>query len=152
MVVGYPGDLGDGAEDTCGGLGVDHGHGLDFGVLFDFGLYSLRRYGMTPFVLYFVDGDTAPFGYLGETVTEIAVDGHDDGVACFQGVDQGRFHSSRTGAGDGQRKAVGRLKHLTQHLPDVVHNAQEVGVQMPEQGCGHGLEHPRVDVAGAGPQ
>ena len=54
------------------------------------------------------------------------------------------------GAADGERQTVLRAEHLAQHLLRLVHDVQELGIEMADQRRRHGGQDARMNVAGTG--
>ena len=149
VAVGQVNHLLERGEHAGGGLGVDYTHGLDVGVLVQLLGQGGRVRGLAPRAVNHVSVGAAAFCNVRQPVPKEAVTANDHGVAPFQDVGAGCFHGAGAGGGQGQGHEVGGVVDLTQHVPNLVHHLEEFRVQVADHGQGHGLEHPRVDAAGA---
>ena len=148
-LVGDAGDLVDGLPDAGGGFGVD-----DSDHLGGMGLEGLADLvGVEGFAVgAFEDLDLGPgaTGDVDHAAAEDAVDADEHVVAGLDQVDDDGFHAGRAGAGDGQGHGVGGLEDVAQEGLHPVHQADEVGVEVAEEGLAHGGQDAGVDLAGAG--
>ena len=104
------------------------GDGLDALERGQAGLDGVGVHGGAHRVLHRHDLGAAAPPDLRQPLTEVAVRADHERVARLEHVDERGFHAGRPGAGNGERRRVLGLEDLAQHLADVVHNAQEVGV------------------------
>ena len=145
-------DVGQGRQHAGGGLGVDDADGLDLRMLLQFVVKGLRVDGLAPRGVDLADDGAAALGDVAEADAEVAVAADDEGVAGFEDVGAGRLHGAGAGGRHGHGHDVGGVVHLAQHIADVVHYLEEVGVQVAHYGQGHGLQHTGMHGAGAGAQ
>ena len=143
------GDALDRLADAGGGLGVDDGD-------------ELRRSGAQLPLDGFLGDGGAPGGghdgdlgagaggHLGDAVAEVAADADDGAVARLEEVHDGRFHAAGAGAGRSEGDLVFGAEDLPHHLLAFVHDADELGVEVAEEGQAHGGQHAGIGAAGAG--
>ena len=89
----------------------------------------------------------AALGHLDHACAKDAVDPNDDLVSGFNQVGQTGFHARAAGAGDGQGHFVPGLEHKPQQLLGPIHQFDERGIEVTDQGGGHRLQNARMDVA-----
>ncbi len=80
------------------------------------------------------------------------MDAHDHFIAGLDDVADGRFHSRHPSSRKRDGHLVFRLEQMPQKDHGVVHDLQEIRIEISQDGAGHGLEHPRVEVAGTRPE
>jgi hypothetical protein len=90
-------------------------------------------------------------GNVGHPLAKDAVHAHDHLVAWLNEVDHAGFHAGTTGTADRKGQAVGRSKSLPQELLHLIHDLQELRVQVADEGRGHRRQNARMNVAGAWP-
>ena len=144
--VGEVGQLVQGLEDTGGGLSVHDGEHLDLGVALQLRLDRIEVDGGSPLLLDLGDRRAVAAGDVGQAFAEEAVRGRDDDVAGLEQVGHSGLHAGVAGAGEGEGEAVLCAEDLAEHASRVVHDLDEVGVEMAEDGGGHGPEDAGVDV------
>lgn len=93
---------------------------------------------------------TEPFSNFGHAPAEDAIDAGDHPIAWFDEVNDAGFHAGTAGSADGHGHGVGRLKHLSEHGLEFVHDTEEAGVEVSDGGSGESGEHGGVDRTGAG--
>ena len=81
---------------------------------------------------------------------ERAVDADHHFVALLDQVRHHRLHPGRAGARDRESDLVGGAENQPQHLLDVLHHLDEVGIEMADHRRQHRLHHARMNVRGAG--
>ena len=139
----------DGSLRAGGRLGVDYADDLDVSGGPDGGFHTGEVGGRAPGGLDAGNLAARAFGHDGDAFAEVAADAHDHLVAGLDQVHHCGFHAARAGPGRGQRDPVGGTHHLAKHLVAVIHDAEELGVEVAEDGRGHCLEDARVGTAGA---
>ena len=148
-LVGDPGDLLDGLPGAGGGLGVDDPDDLGADLLDGRAdLLGVEDLAVRPFDR----GDLGP-GALGDVdhpAAEDAVDADEHLVARLDQVDDHGFHPRRAGAGDRHREPVLGLEDVPQQVLRLVHQGDELGVEVPEQRHPQRREDAGVDLARAG--
>ena len=72
---------------------------------------------------------------------EHAIDADDDLVAGLEHVDHAGFHPDRAWRREHERQRVLRLHAIAQALPDLVHNPEKLGVQVPDRWLRQGLQN-----------
>ena len=71
-------------------------------------------------------------------------------IARLDQVRHHGLHPGRAGARDRESDLVGGAENQPQHLLDVVHHLDEVGIEMADHRRQHRLHHARMNVRGAG--
>ena len=166
-VVGAQLDAGDGGDGVGqqqgvalagtqrGDVGADAGRGL--GV--DGGDDRRRRVGgehavdvdrLPPLVLDRDDLGAAPCRDVGHPLAEEAVDRDHDDVAGVDGVDERRLHAGRPGRAERQRAGVGGAPDRAEHVARLVHDPEELRVEVAEQRVCQGAGGLGVGVGGTG--
>jgi hypothetical protein len=131
-------------------LGVDERHGLDLAVLLQRLLDALDREHLAPGHLELHELAAAAADDVRHAHPEDAADADEDGVARLDHVDERRLHARRPRAGDGDGEHVRGLEDRPQHRLDLVHDEQELGVEVPEERRRHRAQHARRHRARAG--
>ncbi len=65
-------------------------------------------------------------------------------------IDDARFHARHAGGADGKSEMVLGLECLPQHVLDLVHEHDELRIEVPHERRGHRGQHARMHVAGTG--
>ncbi len=142
------GDLVDRLQRSGGGLGVHDGYNL--GRLGAQRLaHVLGGENLAPRALDGAHFAAVAPGHIRQAQAEVAVDAYQHLVAGLHQVGDGGFHGGAAGARDRDGERVSGLKGVAQQLLGAVHQLQEFGIQVPYRGDGHGIQHARVDHAGA---
>ena len=127
-------DLGHRREDAGGGLGVDDANGLDAGMLRQLVTEGLWVYWLAPGSVDFVDDGAAPLGDVAEPDSEVAIAADNKSVAALKDVGAGSLHGAGAGGGHGHGQHVVSVIDLAQHVADIVHDLEEIGVQVAHHG------------------
>ena len=90
--------------------------------------------------------------HIGEPQTEISLDSHQHGVTGFNGVSQGGFHGSTTGATHRKGQSVVGLPGVTQQLLNFTHQLHVQRIKVTDRCAGQGLKNRRMGIGGTGPQ
>ena len=93
---------------------------------------------------------TAALGNVAQAVAEEAVAADNHLVTPLQDVGTGGLHGPGAGGGEGDGHIVLGVVNLPQHLADLVHHPEKLGVKVAQDGQGHSLQDPGVDGAGPG--
>ena len=88
--------------------------------------------------------------HLGHAVAEHAAHADEDLVSRFDEIADTGLHAGGTRGGDRQGQVVPGLEHVAEQRLGIVHDPDEIGVQVPRQRSAHGLVDPRMHVARAG--
>ena len=89
---------------------------------------------------------------LSEAAAECPVDADHHIVAFLDQIRHHAFHPGRPGAGNRKRDPVGGAEDQPQHLLDVLHDADEFRIEMPQHRREHRLHHARMDIGRTGPE
>ena len=149
VLLAERGDGLDGLADAGGGLGVDDGDELGGGGA-ELALDRLGGDGGTPGGGDDGDLGAGAGGHLGDAVAEVAADADDGAVAGLEQVHDGGFHAAGAGAGGGEGDLVPGAEDLPHHLLAFIHDADELGVEVAEEGEAHRGQHARIGAAGPG--
>ena len=89
---------------------------------------------------------------FGETLTKVADDAHDDLIAGFDEIEHDGFEPACSCRGDRNRVMVGSAEERPQVRHGLLHDGDEVRVEVAHQGSGHGGAHLRMRIRWAGAQ
>ena len=89
---------------------------------------------------------------VGHALAEEPVDSHDDLVARFHHIADGRLHGGHPRARKGDGELVLGLKEVAEAGHGLVHGQEKIRIQIAQNGADHGLEDPGMNVAGPGPK
>ena len=96
------------------------------------------------------DGGPGALSHVRHALTKHPLDADHHPVAWLDEVDHARFHAGRAGSAHGERQVVRRLKHRAEHFLRLVHDGQELRIEVTDQRRRHRRQHARMHIAGAG--
>ena len=105
---------------------------------------------LAPLVLDRDDLGAAAGGDVAHPLAEEAVDRDDHDVAGVDGVDEGRLHAGGAGGAERQGARVGRAPGRAEQVAGLVHDPEELRVEVAEQRLGQGAGRLRVGVGRSG--
>jgi len=138
-------DLGDAhhrLERAGGGLGMYQGDELGR-LLRQRGLEILRGEHVAPLPLHAAHLGPVAARHVAQPLAEIAVHADQHRVARLDEIAQRRLHAGTARAGDGDRERVLRLKDIAQQVLHLVHQGDELRVEVAHQRMGHRTQHTR---------
>ena len=112
--------------------------------------YLLRGDRPAPFRGNRVNSRPATLGNVMHAQTENSAGAYDDLVPGLDEVREAGLHARAAGTGDRDGKPVLRLKHLSQKIFRVLHDIEELWVEMSDHGRCQGGVHAWMDIAGSG--
>lgn len=89
-------------------------------------------------------------GHFGHAVAEESVGEDDDLHAGIDEVADGGFHASAAGGRDDEGPLVLGTEDVAQHALVVLADLEEIGIEVSDDGLGHGLVDAGMDLGGAG--
>ena len=69
---------------------------------------------------------------IAHTIAKDTVDANEDLIAGLDDVHKGRLHAGASGSGNRDRQAILCPEKAAEHLLNIVHDAQELRVEMPD--------------------
>jgi hypothetical protein len=111
--------------------------------------HRVRRERRAPLGIDARDARAGAGGDVAHALAEHARDADHDGVAGLEQVDEARLHARRAGRGERQRERVLRAEQAAQALLHLVHQREELRVEVADERRRERLQHARMRVRGA---
>ena len=110
------------------------------------GFDLLKAEGFTPRLLDRAHVGAVATGHVLQAQAEVALHGHQHGVARLHHVGDGGLHGGRTGTAHRQGEPVIRLPDVTQQLLHLAHQGDIEGIEMADRRAAQGLQHRGVGI------
>ena len=134
-----------GLADAGGGFSVHHRQ--DPGLVeLQTGFDLFEAEGFTPGLLDGAHVGAVAAGHVLQAQAEVALHGHQHGVARLDHVGDGGLHGGRTGAAHRQGEPVVRLPDVTQQLLHLAHQGDIQRIEMADRRAAQSLQHRGVGI------
>ncbi len=149
VIVGQLADVFERRAGPGGGLRVHDGDDLG-SLALERGFHLLRGNGTAPFHIHPHHVASQAFRDVAHAGAKQTIHPDDHLVARLDQVDEGGLHPPAAGGGHRQGHRIVRAEEGPEQLLGLVHDLEEVGIQIADRGSGHGPENPRRHVARPG--